>query len=29
VLAVGLISCAAAVRSALKAPLLPVLKEER
>jgi putative ABC transport system permease protein len=29
VLAVGLVSCAAAVRSALKAPLLPVLKEER
>jgi ABC-type antimicrobial peptide transport system permease subunit len=29
VLLVGLISCAAAVRSALKAPLLPVLKEER
>ncbi|MEA2560421.1 MAG: hypothetical protein QOH06_1925 [Acidobacteriota bacterium] len=29
VLAVGLISCAAAVRSALAAPLLPVLKEER
>ncbi|HVG09035.1 MAG TPA: ABC transporter permease [Thermoanaerobaculia bacterium] len=29
VVAVGLISCAAAVRSALKAPLLPVLKEER
>ena len=29
VLAVGLLSCAAAVRSALKAPLLPVLKEER
>ncbi|MFP5288582.1 MAG: FtsX-like permease family protein, partial [Thermoanaerobaculia bacterium] len=29
VLAVGLVSCAAAVRSALGAPLLPVLKEER
>ncbi|MFL6202786.1 MAG: FtsX-like permease family protein [Thermoanaerobaculia bacterium] len=29
VLAVGLVSCAAAVRSALEAPLLPVLKEER
>jgi len=29
VLLVGLLSCAAAVRSALKAPLLPVLKEER
>jgi len=29
VVAVGLVSCAAAVRSALKAPLLPVLKEER
>ncbi|HET9232927.1 MAG TPA: ABC transporter permease, partial [Candidatus Eisenbacteria bacterium] len=29
VLVVGLLSCAAAVRSALSAPLLPVLKEER
>jgi putative ABC transport system permease protein len=29
VLMVGLVSCAAAVRSALGAPLLPVLKEER
>lgn len=29
VVAAGLLSCAAAVRSALKAPLLPVLKEER
>lgn len=29
VLLVGLLSCAAAVRSALQAPLLPVLKEER
>jgi putative ABC transport system permease protein len=29
VLLVGLLSCAAAVRSALEAPLLPVLKEER
>lgn len=29
VVAVGLVSCAAAVRSALKAPLLPVLKDER
>jgi hypothetical protein len=29
VLAAGLLSCAAAVWSALQAPLLPVLKEER
>lgn len=29
VLAAGLVSCLAAVRSALRAPLLPVLKEER